>query len=95
MLGTTFGGNYLACAAGLSVLEVIEQENLMTNAAKLGDFWLQQLQSFSEIKAIRGKGLMIGFDLPDELATCAKIYFSSKLYLQAKLNPILCVFFLP
>ena len=72
MLGTTFGGNYLACAAGLSVLEVIEQENLMTNAAKLGDLLMQQLQSFSEIKAIRGKGLMIGFDLPDELATLRK-----------------------
>jgi acetylornithine/N-succinyldiaminopimelate aminotransferase len=45
MLGTTFGGNYLACAAGLSVLEVIEQENLMSNAATLGNFWLDQLQS--------------------------------------------------
>lgn len=72
MLGTTFGGNYLACAAGLSVLEVIEQENLMTNAARLGDLLMQQLQSFSEIKAVRGKGLMIGFDLPDELATLRK-----------------------
>jgi acetylornithine/N-succinyldiaminopimelate aminotransferase len=43
MLGTTFGGNYLACAAGLSVLEVIEQENLMTNAATLGNFWMNNL----------------------------------------------------
>jgi len=44
----------------------------MTNAAKLGDLLMQQLQSFSEIKAVRGKGLMIGFDLPDELATLRK-----------------------
>jgi len=72
MLGTTFGGNYLACAAALSVLEVIEQENLMNNATTLGNFWLEQLATFSEIKAIRGKGLMIGFDLPDELATLRK-----------------------
>lgn len=72
MLGTTFGGNYLACAAGLSVLEVIEEEDLMANASKIGEFWMEQLQSFSEIKAIRGKGLMIGFDLPDELASLRK-----------------------
>lgn len=72
MLGTTFGGNYLACAAGLSVLEVIEKEDLMANASKIGEFWMEQLQSFPEIKAIRGKGLMIGFDLPDELASLRK-----------------------
>jgi acetylornithine/N-succinyldiaminopimelate aminotransferase len=90
MLGTTFGGNYLACAAGLSVLEVIEQEDLMTNAAKLGEFWMQQLQSFSEIKAIRGKGLMIGFDLPDELASLRKdLLFKQSIFTgEAKPNTV-------
>lgn len=67
MLGTTFGGNYLACAAALSVLEVIETENLMHNAAKLGSYWMEQLNSFPSIQQVRGEGLMIGFDLADSL----------------------------
>jgi acetylornithine/N-succinyldiaminopimelate aminotransferase len=64
MLGTTFGGNYLACAAALAVLEVIGQENLIQNAAVLGDFWIAKLKTFQSILDVRGKGLMIGFDLP-------------------------------
>ena len=62
MLGTTFGGNYLACAAGIAVLEIIEQENLIDNAAKTGNYLLEQLASFQQIKEIRGKGLMIGVE---------------------------------
>jgi acetylornithine/N-succinyldiaminopimelate aminotransferase len=69
MLGTTFGGNYLACAAGLSVLEVIEQEDLMKNAATLGNYWMGQLRSFAPITEVRGRGLMIGFDLPESLSS--------------------------
>ncbi len=72
MLGTTFGGNYLACAAAQSVLEVIEQENLMENAAKLGKYWIDQLSTFPNILGVRGEGLMIGFDLPDSLASLRK-----------------------
>jgi acetylornithine/N-succinyldiaminopimelate aminotransferase len=72
MLGTTFGGNYLACAAALAVLEVIEQEDLIINAATLGDYWMEQLRSFASITEVRGKGLMIGFDLPDSLASLRK-----------------------
>ncbi len=72
MLGTTFGGNYLACAAALSVLEVIEQENLMSKASTLGNYWMEQLRSFTSITEVRGQGLMIGFDLPDSLATLRK-----------------------
>lgn len=72
MLGTTFGGNYLACAAALSVLEVIEQEDLMTNAATLGNYWMEQLRTFAPITEVRGKGLMIGFDLPDSLSSLRK-----------------------
>jgi len=72
MLGTTFGGNYLACAAALSVLEVIEQEDLMNNALKLGNYWMEQLNSFASITEVRGKGLMIGFDLPDSLSSLRK-----------------------
>jgi len=72
MLGTTFGGNYLACAAALSVLEVLEQEYLMNNAATLGNYWMEKLNSYASITEVRGKGLMIGFDLPDSLASLRK-----------------------
>jgi acetylornithine aminotransferase len=72
MLGTTFGGNYLACAASLAVLEVIEKENLMQNAFDLGNYWMNELKSFPSILEVRGRGLMIGFDLPNELANLRK-----------------------
>ncbi len=72
MLGTTFGGNYLACAAGLAVLEVIEKQNLMTNAETLGNYWMTELRSYSTILDVRGRGLMIGFDLPESLAALRK-----------------------
>jgi acetylornithine/N-succinyldiaminopimelate aminotransferase len=65
MLGTTFGGNHLACAAALAVLEVIEQENLMSNATQLGNYLMNALQSISGLQKVRGRGLMIGFDLPE------------------------------
>ena len=66
MLGTTFGGNHLACAASLAVLEVIEQEDLMSNAAQLGDWLIGELKSIPQIKEVRGMGLMLGisFDYP-------------------------------
>ena len=63
MLGTTFGGNYLACAAGLSVLEVIEKENLMENAQNMGVYLKEQLSKIPNIKEIRGKGLMVAIEL--------------------------------
>jgi acetylornithine aminotransferase len=66
MLGTTFGGNYLACAAALAVLEVIDQQNLIAHASALGAYWLEELRKFDVIEAVRGVGLMIGFDLPHE-----------------------------
>ena len=72
MLGTTFGGNYLACAASLAVLEVIEEQDLIQNASELGNYWMQQLRSFEAIIEIRGKGLMIGFDLPESLSSLRK-----------------------
>lgn len=72
MLGTTFGGNYLACAASIAVLEVIEKENLMQNAWALGNYWMNELRSFPSILDVRGRGLMIGFDLPQELSNLRK-----------------------
>lgn len=63
LLGTTFGGNHLACAAGLAVLEVLENENLLPHAEAMGVYLLKELATISAIKDIRGKGLMIGIDL--------------------------------
>jgi len=65
MLGTTFGGNHLACAAALAVLEVIEQERLIANAAEAGSYLIAQLKKIPGLQNVRGKGLMIGFDVPE------------------------------
>jgi len=67
MLGTTFGGNHLACAAALAVLEVIEKENLIDVAKQRGMYLLNRLKTVKGIQNVRGRGLMIGFDVPDEL----------------------------
>ena len=66
MLGTTFGGNHLACAAALAVLQVIEKEDLIHNAAVVGDYLLKQAVGLNGLKEIRGIGLMVGleFELP-------------------------------
>lgn len=66
MLGTTFGGNHLASAAGLAVLEVMEKENLIANAGIQGEKIMQQLKAIDAIKNVRGAGLMIGFDGPED-----------------------------
>ncbi len=65
MLGTTFGGNYLACVAALAVLDVIDSEKLMNNAKEMGDYLLQGLKSIPQLTAVRGRGLMIGIDVPE------------------------------
>ncbi len=67
MLGTTFGGNQLACAAALAVLEVMEAENLIPEAEQNGNYLLERLSQMSDLQNVRGRGLMIGFDVPEEL----------------------------
>jgi acetylornithine/N-succinyldiaminopimelate aminotransferase len=71
-LGTTFGGNHLACAAALAVLEVIEADQLMENAAKVGSYLIEELKKFEQVKEVRGRGLMIGIELPEEPAHVKK-----------------------
>lgn len=81
MLGTTFGGNYLACAAGLAVLEIMEQENLVENAATVGAYLMRELSGFSEIKEVRGKGLMIGLEFENAvIALRKKLLFEEKIF---------------
>jgi acetylornithine/N-succinyldiaminopimelate aminotransferase len=72
MLGTTFGGNHLACAAALAVLEIIEQDNLLDNAEAVGSYLISELQKIEEIKEVRGRGLMIGIELPEHLSNVKK-----------------------
>jgi len=72
MLGTTFGGNHLACAAALAVLEVIQQENLIANATETGNYLMAQLKKIPQLEQVRGKGLMIGFDVPEQLRDLRK-----------------------
>lgn len=90
ILGTTFGGNHLACAAALAVLEVIEEEKLMGNAVMVGKYLRDQLEEISVLKNIRGRGLMIGFDLPEELRDLKKnLLFNQKIFTgEAKPNVI-------
>jgi acetylornithine aminotransferase len=72
MLGTTFGGNHLACAAALGVLEVIADENLLVQAKTNGNYLMEKLREIDGLKNVRGLGLMIGFDVPDELKDLRK-----------------------
>jgi acetylornithine/N-succinyldiaminopimelate aminotransferase len=90
MLGTTFGGNYLACAAALAVLEVIEHENLLQHAAAIGANWMNQLRAFTPIEQVRGRGLMIGFDLPATLNSLRNdLLFTHRIFTgEAKPNTI-------
>src|SRR5690606_26961835 len=67
MLGTTFGGNHLACAAALAVLEVVKEEGLMARAEQIGNYLMTELRKFPMIRDVRGRGLMIGIELPEEL----------------------------
>jgi len=71
-LGTTFGGNHLACAAALAVLEIIEEEKLMGNAVMVGKYLKDELETMPDLKRVRGRGLVIGFDVPEELKDLRK-----------------------
>ena len=66
MLGTTFGGNHLACTAALAVLDVIEQQRLVENAARIGEYFAQAFRGDAAIREFRGRGLMIGLELKPE-----------------------------
>jgi acetylornithine aminotransferase len=90
MLGTTFGGNQLACAAALAVLEVMEKENLLANAKGQGDYLIEKLKTIPQLQNVRGRGLMIGFDVPAELKDLKKkLLFDFKIFTgEAKPNVI-------
>lgn len=72
MLGTTFGGNHLACAAGIAVLEIFEAENLVDNAREVGEYLISQLREIPQIKEVRGRGLMIGLEFGEPVKELRK-----------------------
>jgi acetylornithine/N-succinyldiaminopimelate aminotransferase len=72
MLGTTFGGNHLACAAALGVVEVMEKEALVDNAEEVGSYLINELKTIDAIRNVRGEGLMIGFDVPEQIKSLRK-----------------------
>ncbi len=76
LLGTTFGGNHLACAAALAVLEVIEKEDLIVHAKVVGEEWIKNLSELPGIKEVRGKGLMIGIEFEDNGAMIKEKLFN-------------------
>ena len=89
-LGTTFGGNHLACAAALAVLEVMEEEKLMGNAVMIGKYLREELEQIEGLQNVRGRGLMIGFDVSEEIKDLKKnLLLNQKIFTgEAKPNVI-------
>lgn len=89
MLGTTFGGNHLACAAAIAVLEIIADENLMEESFQKGAYLIQKLQEIPQIKEIRGKGLLIGIDFEIPAAHVSKkLREEHKIFVGSAINPL-------
>ncbi len=87
LLGTTFGGNHLACAAGIAVLDVIADENLMQNAAKISEYVKEKAAGIPEIKRLKGRGLMIGLEFDFEVAALRKeLLFNHRIFTGAASN---------
>ena len=80
-LGTTFGGNHLACAAAIAVLDVMKQEGLVENAAKVGAYLMEELKKFPQIKEVRGQGLMIGMEFEEPIKDIRRnLLFEKKVF---------------
>jgi acetylornithine/N-succinyldiaminopimelate aminotransferase len=81
MLGTTFGGNHLACTAGIAVLDVMKSEKLVENSAKIGEYIIENLKKYPEIKEVRGRGLMIGIEMETPVKELRnKLLFEQKVF---------------
>lgn len=100
MLGTTFGGNHLACAASLAVLQVMKEENLVNNALSVGSYLMEKLKQFNEIEEVRGRGLMIGLEFKEPINEIRRrLLFEQKVFTGVsgtnviRLLPPLCLTF--
>jgi len=97
-LGTTFGGNHLACAAAIAVLDIMKDEKLIENAYKVGEYLMEELRKFPQIKEVRGRGLMIGMEFNEPIKEKrTKLLFEEKVFTGAtgthvfRLLPPLCL----
>lgn len=89
MLGTTFGGNHLACAAAIAVLEIISDEDLIEESLQKGKYLVQKLNEIPQIKEIRGKGLLIGIDFEIPASQVSKILREEfKIFVGSASNPL-------
>lgn len=81
MLGTTFGGNHLACAAAIAVLDIMKEESLIENAKKVGAFLMEELRKIPGIKELRGRGLMIGIEFEEPIKEIRnRLLFEEKVF---------------
>lgn len=81
MLGTTFGGNHLSCAAALAVIDVMEKERLVENAARVGNYLMEELKKLPQIKEVRGQGLMIGMEFDEPIKEIrSKLIYDEKVF---------------
>ena len=88
LLGTTFGGNHLACAASLAVLKVLESENLMENAEEMSAYFIQKAHNLPHLKSIKGRGLMLGLEFDFAVAELRKkVIHTHKIFTGSAKNP--------
>lgn len=88
LLGTTFGGNHLACVASLAVLEVLEDENLMPNAKEVSTYFIEKTKAISKIKKVKGRGLMLGLEFDFPIAELRKkLIHNHKIFTGSAKNP--------
>lgn len=88
LLGTTFGGNHLACAASLAVLKVLESENLMENADEMSSYFIEKSQHLPHLKSIKGRGLMLGLEFDFSVAELRKkLIYTHKIFTGSAKNP--------
>ena len=81
MLGTTFGGNHLACVAGIAVLDVLKSQKLIANAQEVGEYLMTEIAKFDQVKEVRGLGLMIGIEFENEISAIRnKLLFDKKIF---------------
>lgn len=87
MLGTTFGGSHLACAAGIAVLDVIEQENLLQNVMEINSYFKEQVSELPNVKQIKGEGLMLGLEFTYEVGELRKkLIYDYKIFTGGAMN---------
>jgi acetylornithine/N-succinyldiaminopimelate aminotransferase len=88
LLGTTFGGNHLACAAGIAVLDILKKENLIAHSKELGNYFLEKLKTVEGISEVRGSGLMIGLEFDFPIKELRKhLLFEEKIFTGSSSNP--------